>query len=106
MPNKVVSFPSRPAPVASPSTSRSRVQVRVGRQKYAIDITAEVSSLPANPISPVQNLRIETRFLRLRQPAALGDRIEGGRVSWLGGWDKGKVFFVVMVERRIGEPMR
>jgi hypothetical protein len=30
----------------------------------------------------------------------LGDRIEGWRVCWLGGWDKGRVLFVVMVERQ------
>jgi hypothetical protein len=95
-PTKSFPFPPAPLPLRHRVPPASRVQVRVGRQKYAIDITAEVSSLPANPISPVQNLRIETRFLRLRQPAALGDRIEGWRVSWLGGWDKGKVFFVVM----------
>ena len=27
------------------------------------------------------------------------DRIDGWRVCWIGGWDKGKVLFVVMVER-------
>ena len=42
---------------------------------------------------------IQTKFLRLRSPACLGDRIEGWRVCWLGGWDKGRIFFVVMVER-------
>jgi hypothetical protein len=29
----------------------------------------------------------------------LGDHIDGWRVCWVGGWDKGKVVFVVMVER-------
>jgi hypothetical protein len=33
-------------------------------------------------------MEIETRFLRLTQPAALGDRIDGWRVCWVGGWDK------------------
>jgi hypothetical protein len=42
---------------------------------------------------------VETKFLRLRKPAALGDRIDGWRVCWLGGWDKCRVFYVVMVER-------
>jgi len=37
--------------------------------------------------------------LHLRKPVALGDRIDGWRVCWLGGWDKGKLFYVVMVER-------
>jgi hypothetical protein len=42
---------------------------------------------------------VETKFLRLRKPAVLGDRIDGWRVCWLGGWDKCRVFYVVMVER-------
>ena len=42
---------------------------------------------------------VETKFLRLRKPAALGDRFDGWRVCWLGGWDRGRVFYVVMVER-------
>jgi len=43
---------------------------------------------------------VQTKFLRLRAPAALGDRIQGWRVCWLGGWDRGRIFFVVMVEKR------
>jgi len=42
---------------------------------------------------------VQTKFLRLRAPVALGDRIQGWRVCWLGGWDRGRLFFVVMVER-------
>jgi hypothetical protein len=42
---------------------------------------------------------VETKFLRLRKPVALGDRVAGWRVCWLGGWDKCRVFYVVMVER-------
>jgi hypothetical protein len=30
---------------------------------------------------------------------SLGDRIDDWRACWLGGWDKCRVFFVVMVER-------
>jgi hypothetical protein len=44
-------------------------------------------------------MQIETKFLRLFKPVALGDRIDGWRVSWIGGWDKCRVLFVVMVER-------
>ena len=43
--------------------------------------------------------QVETKFLRLRKPVSLGDHIDGWRVCWLGGWDKGRVFYVVMVER-------
>jgi hypothetical protein len=46
-------------------------------------------------------MRLETKFLRLRQPVALGCHIQGWRVCWLGGWDRGRVFFVVMAERTI-----
>ncbi len=46
-------------------------------------------------------MRIETKFLRLFREVRLGDRIEGWRVCWLGGWDKCRVVFVVMVERAI-----
>jgi hypothetical protein len=45
------------------------------------------------------HMPVQTKFLRLRKPPALGDRIDGWRVCWLGGWDKCRVFFVVMVER-------
>jgi hypothetical protein len=45
-------------------------------------------------------MEIETRFLRLTKPAALGDRIDGWRVCWIGGGDKCRVFFFVMVERQ------
>jgi hypothetical protein len=47
---------------------------------------------------------VETKFLRLNQPAAMGQRIDGWRVCWVGGWDKGRVLFVVMVERRVDPP--
>ena len=43
---------------------------------------------------------IRTRFVRLRNAARLGDRVNDWRVCWLGGWDKGRIFFVVMVERK------
>ena len=42
-------------------------------------------------------MQVQTKFLWLRQPAALGDRIEGWQESWIGGLDRCRVFFVVMV---------
>ena len=42
-------------------------------------------------------MQVETKFLRLRKPVALGDYIGGWRVCWLGGWDKGRVFYIAMV---------
>jgi len=83
----------------------SRIIVRVGRQRYAIDMSCATTTLaaetdPATERQPrVQ--QVETKFLRLRQPAMLGDRIDGWRVCWIGGWDRGKAFFVVMVSRSL-----
>jgi hypothetical protein len=83
----------------------SRIIVRVGRQRYAIDMSCATTTLaaetdPAAERQP-QVLQVETKFLRLRHPATLGDRIDGWRVCWVGGWDRGKVFFLVMVTRSL-----
>src|ERR1700730_7030601 len=108
MGKKVIPFPRKNASdsdSAKAARSSSRILLRVGRQRYAVDIACT-----AMPLAPQEDptaelkrrpdvLEVETKFLRLRQPAALGDRIDGWRVCWLGGWDRGKVFFVVMVER-------
>ena len=44
-------------------------------------------------------MRIETKYLHLRQSVELGHTIGRWRVTWLGGWDKQRVFYVVMVVR-------
>jgi len=44
-----------------------------------------------------QHVQIQTKLLRLQSSVALGDQIDGWQVCWLGGWDKCRVFFVVMV---------
>jgi hypothetical protein len=36
---------------------------------------------------------------------SLGDPVDDWRVCWLGGWDKCRVFFVVMVEREFEQPV-
>jgi hypothetical protein len=46
---------------------------------------------------------IETKRLRLREPVKLGHGIGGWRVFWLGGWDKSRVSYVVMVTRTNAE---
>ena len=43
--------------------------------------------------------QVETKFVRLRRAVDLGDDIDGWRVCWVGGWDKGRVFYVAMVLR-------
>jgi hypothetical protein len=49
-------------------------------------------------------MTVATELLRLRQPAKLGDRIDGWRVGWVGGWDRGRVFFIVMVKKTSARP--
>jgi hypothetical protein len=44
-------------------------------------------------------MRIDSKYLHLRKPVELGYEISGWHVCWLGGWDKGRVFYVVMVVR-------
>jgi hypothetical protein len=44
----------------------------------------------------------ETKFLHLRTPAMLGERINGWRVCWLGGWDRGRLFYWCWWKRRFG----
>ena len=42
---------------------------------------------------------IQTKYLRLRRPAEIGEHIGSWRVCWLGGWDRARVFYLVMVVR-------
>jgi hypothetical protein len=51
-------------------------------------------------------MHVQTKFLRLREPVSLGDRIDDLRVCWLGGRDKCRIFFVVMVEREPEQSVR
>src|SRR5215813_3511583 len=99
MRKKVLDFPKRKSSPRELTTLPhcSRITLQVGAQRYALDISCKATRLPSTTVRPPV---IETKFLHLRQPVALGDRIDGWRVCWLGGWDKGKVFYMVMVERR------
>jgi len=40
---------------------------------------------------------METKFLSLRHPVELGSRFDDWQVCWLGGWDKHRHFFLVML---------
>jgi hypothetical protein len=101
----VIPFPPQTAASVPPvPPGRSRIVIHLGAQRYAIDIACETSVLPAEAApaakpAGVEELQVQTRFLRLYKPVQLGDHIDGWRVCWVGGWDKGKVVFVVMVER-------
>jgi len=55
--------------------------------------------MPAAGIQDDRKISLETKYLRLREPVSVGHLIDGWRVCWLGGWDKQRVFFVVMLER-------
>jgi hypothetical protein len=48
---------------------------------------------------PALTMRVETKLLRLCRAVEVGDDIDGWKVCWLGGWDKCRVLFVVMVKR-------
>jgi hypothetical protein len=48
-------------------------------------------------------MQVETKVLRLFQEVAIGDHTDGWRVWWIGGWDKRRVLFVVMVEKRMAK---
>ena len=100
MTKKVVPLPPRRAtPMKTVSERQSRIVIRLGKQRYALDITCQASILPPEP--PPASRLAETKFIRLRKPVALGECIDGRRVCWVGGWDRGKVFFVVMVSRSL-----
>ena len=105
MAKKLTPFPPRRVNQPDESTkSPARVTIQVASQQYAVDISCkltEVRPQAARPTSQHHGLLVQTRYLRLRRVVALGDLIDGWRVCWLGGWDKGKVYFVVMVERMV-----
>ena len=102
MRKKVIPFPPRKVDSAPPvPPGRSRIVIHVGAQRYAIDIHCEVLVLPPEAVpaatpAGVEELQVQTRFLRLYKPAALGDHIDGWRVCWVGGVGRG-----VPVIRRI-----
>jgi hypothetical protein len=102
-PKKVIPFPARKTSSPLPGTEEhSRITIHMGAHRYSLNIPRPPLAAPPEPAAPrgrLEELQVQTRFLRLRAPAAVGDRIDGWRVCWVGGWDKGKVLFVVMVER-------
>jgi len=105
MRKKVIPFPSRKVPDfrAAPK-GPSQITIHVGAKRYTLNIPCQGVALPLEPIlaptkGRLDQLQVQTRFLHLCQPARLGARIDGWRVCWIGGWDKCKVLFIVMVER-------
>lgn len=44
-------------------------------------------------------MQLETKFLRLRTPVAVGSRFVEWQVTWLGGWTRGRLSYLVMVAK-------
>jgi hypothetical protein len=55
---------------------------------------------------PASSVQIETKFLRLKTPVTLGSYFGDWRVTWLGGWTRGKLSYLVMVARVVQESGR
>ena len=43
------------------------------------------------------NMKMETKFLRLRTPVEVGSRFDDWSVCWLGGWEKHRLYYLVML---------
>ena len=44
-------------------------------------------------------MELETKFLRLRTPVTIGSRFGEWQVTWLGGWTRDRLSYLVMVVR-------
>jgi hypothetical protein len=42
-------------------------------------------------------MQLENKFLRLRMPVTLGSRFGDWHVTWLGGWSRHRLYYLVMV---------
>jgi hypothetical protein len=47
----------------------------------------------------VNTMQLETKFLRLRTPVTLGSRFDEWEVTWVGGWTRHQLSYLVMVAR-------
>jgi hypothetical protein len=47
----------------------------------------------------VSTMQLETKFLRLRTPVTIGSRFGDWEVTWLGGWTRHRLSYLVMVAR-------
>jgi hypothetical protein len=45
-------------------------------------------------------MQLETKFLRLRTPVTLGSRFGDWQVTWLGGWGRYRLYYLVMVVKQ------
>ena len=44
-------------------------------------------------------MRLETKYLRLSTLVTLGSRFGDWRVCWLGGWNRHRIFYLVLLVR-------
>ena len=58
------------------------------RRLRAMNVWTEVTVMP-----------LETKFLRLQTPVTIGSRFGDWEVSWLGGWTRNRLCYLVMVVR-------
>ena len=79
--------------VMSPVGHVTYAQMRV-RPEYEI-----LDSAPSRSHECVTRMRLETKFLRLKTPVAIGSRFDYWQVCWLGGWTKNRLAHVVMLVR-------
>jgi hypothetical protein len=42
-------------------------------------------------------MQLETKFLRLHTPVTIGSRVGDWQVTWLGGWTRDRLSYIVMV---------
>jgi hypothetical protein len=49
-------------------------------------------------------MELETKFLRLRTPVTIGSLFGEWQVTWLGGWIRDRLSYLVMVARVRAEP--
>jgi hypothetical protein len=52
----------------------------------------------------VMRMRLETKFLRLKIPVTVGSRFGAWQVSWVGGWTKHRLSFLVIMVRVVPPP--
>ncbi len=51
-------------------------------------------------VSGSSHMQMQTKFLWLSRAAKVGEAIDGWQVFWVGGWDRCRVFFVVIVMKK------
>ncbi len=58
-----------------------------------------------NVLISVSAMQPKTKFLHLRTPVTLGSRFGDWQVTWLGGWGRHRLYYLVMVVK-VPRPIR